>query len=553
MSPEHPADRAPSVIVIGGGIAGLATACYARMSGLRTQVFEKHVLPGGCCTAWGRDGYIFDYCIEWLPGTAAGNDAHRVWQELGALDGKSITNFEMFNRVVGADGREVTFYNDPDRLQRHLLEISPEDARPIRSFCRYLRRFLAAADFPHLVPGPLQTRREKLAAVARALPAAMLYRRTATAGMPSFTDGLRDPLLRRAFPFIFFQDHGGFPLLPYLLNMAAAHHGNAGFPEGGSLGLARSVERRYLDLGGDIRYRARVERILVEGGRAVGVQLRDGTRHHADHVVSACDGATTIYRMLEGRYTGPAVDRLYEDLLHRSEEVYPGVLSAFVGVDGELPPGTPHSTTYLLSEQDCAALPGVAQRSIVVQLRSKYWAGCAPPGKSLLHCTYFTDFASWRELRRSNRREYRARKERVATFVRSFLERRYPGLDDRVESVDVATPVTQHRYTGNFAGSILAWKSFGAADDLLAQLVDRDRMRLPGLRGFSMAGQWVDGGGLIRAASSGRHAAQFLCQELGVPFRAWESDQQEPWDREMLGELPLLDRDPTRHDRRGPR
>ncbi|MFR9727968.1 phytoene desaturase family protein [Saccharopolyspora sp. MS10] len=558
MSPEARTEtstgREPSVIVVGGGIAGLATACYARMSGLRTRVFEKHVLPGGCCTAWGRDGYVFDYCIEWLTGTAAGNDANRVWRELGALDGKSITNFEMFNRVVGADGREVTFYHDPDRLQRHLLEVSPADARQIRAFCRDLRRFLAVDVFPFLVPRPLQTTRQALAAWAKILPAFALFWRTAATRMESFTGRLRDPLLRQAFPNIFFQDHETFPLLPYLFNMASAHHGNAGFPQGGSLGLARSIERRYLDLGGEIRYRTRVERILVEDGRAVGVQLRDGTRHHADHVVSACDGTTTIYGMLEGRYTSPVVDRLYGEMLRKPGEVYPGVVSVFVGVDGEFPAETPHSTTYLLSEEDGAALPGSAQCSLVVQLRSRYWPGCAPPGKSLLHCTYFTDFASWKELRRTNRREYRARKQRAADFVRSFLERHHPGVGERVEVVDVATPVTQHRYTGNFEGSILAWKSFGEADDLVAKLVDRERMRLPGLRGFSMAGQWVAGGGLIRAASSGRFAAQFLCAELGVPFRAWESEQQQrPWSPEMLGELPLLDRKPARHDRRNER
>lgn len=113
------------MIIIGAGIGGLSTGCYAQMSGMRTRILEKHVLPGGCCTAWSREDYLFDYCIEWLIGTAAGNDANRIWRELGALDGKSITNFEMFNRVTDEHGRSVTFYHDPDRLERHLLELSP--------------------------------------------------------------------------------------------------------------------------------------------------------------------------------------------------------------------------------------------------------------------------------------------------------------------------------------------------------------------------------------------------------------------------------------------
>ena len=106
------------------------------MNGFDTHILERHSLPGGCCTAWSRNGYLFDYCIEWLLGSASGNDAHQVWRELGALDGKTIRNFPLFNRVVNEQGEEVNFYNDPDRLEAHLLALSPEDATPLNPFVR---------------------------------------------------------------------------------------------------------------------------------------------------------------------------------------------------------------------------------------------------------------------------------------------------------------------------------------------------------------------------------------------------------------------------------
>ncbi|MDN5345323.1 MAG: hypothetical protein PWQ18_1437 [Clostridia bacterium] len=43
-----------SLIIIGAGIAGLATGCYAQMNGYQSQIFEKHNKPGGLCTAWRR-------------------------------------------------------------------------------------------------------------------------------------------------------------------------------------------------------------------------------------------------------------------------------------------------------------------------------------------------------------------------------------------------------------------------------------------------------------------------------------------------------------------
>ncbi len=218
------------------------------------------------------------------------------------------------------------------------------------------------------------------------------------------------------------------------------------------------------------------------------------------------------------------------------------MVSAFVGVDGPLPEGEPHSTTYLLSPEDGDRLPGSLQRSLVVQMRSAYAEGFAPPGKSVLHCTYFSDYRSWKDLRVRDRRAYRARKQEVAAFARGFLERTHPGLRGRIELVDVASPVTIERFTGNTYGSILAWQAFSEAEDAANRLVNRDRMRLPGLRGFSMAGQWASLGGLIRAATSGRYAAQYLCRELGRPFRAWPSDNRDPWHAGKWGRLPQLDR-----------
>lgn len=531
----------PTLLIIGAGIAGMATGVYAQMSGFDSRIFEMHVLPGGCCTAWSRKGYLFDYCIEWLIGSGTGNDANQVWRELGALDGKTVTDFDLFNRVVDEDGRAVTFYNDPERLERHLAEISPEDAALTRAFCADLRRFIRRPLYPFLKPWPLMTWQERLGMIRGVLPDLRLFWRNAATQMEVFCGKLKSPLLRRSFPNIFFQDHECFPLLPYLYNLACAHNKNAGFPQGGSLELSKSVERRYRALGGTITYRAKVAKVLVEGDRAVGIELADGSRHHADVVVSACDGETTIYKMLAGKYADRTIEKLYKEVLLQPKLVYPGVVSVFLGVNGEFGRDDAHSTTYLLSDADAAALPMASQRSLVVQHRSRYSSGFAPPGRSVLHCTYFTDSAYWKTRRSENKLQYKTEKRRVARAVQDFLERRYPGLRDKTEIVDVTSPATTERYTGNHNGSILAWKGFSEAEDLASSLINKRGMRLPGLRNFYMAGQWIAGGGLIRAASSGRFAVQFICRDLKRPFCAWPSGGTQPWRAGNLDGLPLLD------------
>lgn len=43
--------KTKSIIIVGAGLAGLSAACYARMNGYDSTIFEMHALPGGCCTA----------------------------------------------------------------------------------------------------------------------------------------------------------------------------------------------------------------------------------------------------------------------------------------------------------------------------------------------------------------------------------------------------------------------------------------------------------------------------------------------------------------------
>ena len=81
-----------SVIIIGGGIAGLATGCYAQMNGYHTQIFEMGDKPGGLCTAWERKGYTIDGCLHWLLGSAPSSSFHHYWQELGMVPGHQVIN-----------------------------------------------------------------------------------------------------------------------------------------------------------------------------------------------------------------------------------------------------------------------------------------------------------------------------------------------------------------------------------------------------------------------------------------------------------------------------
>ena len=125
--------------IIGGGIAGLAAGCYGRMNGFRTEVFEAHNLPGGLCTSWQRQGFTVDGSIHWLVGSAPPTSFYTFWRELGVFPGTRIVDHEAWCRFRALDGRSLTVWTGADRLERHLIELSPADALLARELCGRIR------------------------------------------------------------------------------------------------------------------------------------------------------------------------------------------------------------------------------------------------------------------------------------------------------------------------------------------------------------------------------------------------------------------------------
>jgi phytoene dehydrogenase-like protein len=539
--------RRETMIIIGGGLGGLSTGCYAQMNGYRTRIFEMHEIPGGCCTGWERRGFTFDCCVSWLLGNGPGNEMHQIWLELGALQGKQMRHFDAFNIVRGRDGRAVCFYSDPDRLEAHLLAISPGDSRAIRGFCAGLRRFrVLLAAYPFLEPVGLMSRLERWRMLASFVPYANLVRRSISVLMADYSARFTDPLLREAFNFILYERHPAFPVLPFYFSLAAHANRSAGVPEGGSLGLAASIERRYLRLGGCVTYNAKVDKVLVERGRAAGVRLSDGREHRADIVVSACDGHTTLMKLLEGRYLGDSYRDLYTRVINEPGMVFPGYVTVFLGLRRAFPDSEP-CTTYLIDEAMAAELTGIRYPSINVQFRSRHFPELSPPGTSVVYATYFCDIAPWRALadgpeqqsrvRRGHQvhtlpvrrgRAYQSAKRRVLSRIVAFLDERYPGLAAAVAVRDVSTPLTQVRYTGNHDGTVLGWQPFMAGGETMERLIKRNGPVLPGLSDFYLSGVWATTGGLIRAAAAGRHVMQFVCRDDGKAFTAHVDESAPP-------------------------
>ena len=501
-----------TILIIGAGIAGLAAGCYAQMNGFQSQIFEQHHLPGGLYTAWERRGYVFDGCIHYLFGSGPGQPYHRLWEELGAVQGRPMIDHDELIRVAAPDGATLVAYCDPDRLEAHMKALSPADARLIEGLCQGVRKFHGFdMSLMQQTPKPLMGAAD-WARIGRAmLPYAGPLARWGLVSARDVAQRFRDPFLRQAVPHMFAWPD--IPLMVGLAVLAYMHQGNAGFPAGASLEFARAIERRYLSLGGTLHYRSPVEKILVEddpsgrGKRAWGVRLYNDEVHRADYMISAADGRSTLFDMLDGQFVSRRIRRAYAGDLPLHSQV-----QVSLGVKRDLS-GEPHWCTYLLDAP--ITIAGEEQREIGVK-NYCFDPSLAPPGKSVLIAMMASDYGYWRRI--YGQKWYDTEQTQVSDVLLGFLERLYPGIRADVEVVDEATPLSYERYTGNWQGSSCGWLLTKRTLPMMLQGVDKT---LPGLRNFHMAGQWVEPGGSVpMAAMSGRNAIRLICHDEGRAFVA---------------------------------
>ncbi|WP_338848938.1 NAD(P)/FAD-dependent oxidoreductase [Massilia sp. W12] len=549
-----------SVIIIGAGMSGLSTGVYAQMNNYQCSIYELHDRPGGCCTAWDQNEYIFDPCITWLNGCGGNGDDEmsQIWLELNALDGKKITHAKVFNTCYGLNGEVIRFYTDPDRLQQHLIEFSPEDEKEIKDFCKIIRHLQKAArHYPFLKSPGLQSKTEKALMILKLLPYMRTLIKALSNNLHDYSRRFRHPFLREAINYVMYDKHDNFPVFPSCFSLACAGAGNAGVPEGGSMGLVRSIEQRFIELGGRVYYDKKVAGLIIKEHRVVGVRMWDGQEHYADKVVNAADGYNLLYNMLEGKYIPPKVAQLYEAVKSQPEEVlFPSLVMMFLGVNADYSE-LPTSATIFLTEEEKAQLTGLQHDVINIQIRSQPYPELAPQGKSVLYVEYFSDRAVWQELdardnenvawrsdsnhiSRKRSAAYKAEKKRLRDVLIDIMDKYYPGLKANLEKTDVSTPLSFERYTQNHQGTIYGWNPF---HELIKEMEDETAVtgpKLPGLQGLYMAGHWTrQGGGLINAAASGRHAVQYMCRDDGVKFKV-TSRQNEDFKHRWIDETPAI-------------
>lgn len=459
-------------VIIGSGPGGLATAATLAKMGQSVLVLEQHYTIGGGAHAYARAGYKWDIGLHFLndmitPGTPMATLGNYV--SGGRMRWTPMSNEFVYS--IGQSTYRIPFLSG-DKTKVWFQETFPDEAenfdRFIADFKKLARGMGPAMALQNLsTPGPFGA---LVRAVARGLSPDEAIKPVEEQLGKYFTD--KNLIACISSMWVAF---GVAPRdLPFFTVSALSVIDNQlCYPDGGGEMIGQAMLDEIEAYGGEVFAYARVDKIMLRGRRAIGVQMEDGSQIHARAVISNAGARNTFVHLLP---EGAPHRKAY---MKKLQSVQPSLahLNLFVGIDADadelgltdgehIVDGALDLNAALAAfgaDMENTPIPNVffAFPSMKDPAFRKYY-----PGKTTATMIAYIDnhdsFAKWADTDWGQRgAEYDALKEVLSQKLLAVLVSKFPQLKDRIDFYELSTPLTTRHFFNAPQGEAL-----GAAFDL---------------------------------------------------------------------------------------
>jgi len=448
------------VIVIGSGAGGLAAAVPLAQAGLKVLVCEQHEVPGGWTHSFTLQGYKFSPGVHYIGDLEPGGHLRAIYEGLGVS--QDLTFCELnpngYDHIFIGEER-FDFPKGRDNLIAMLKKRFPHEAKGIDGYFEAIRDLVRGVGRLGRVRNAGDLARAAVAA-ASILP---WVRRT---GRDLIEHHITDPVLRGVLSGQS-GDHGLPPSrVSAFFHAGITHHYlNGGYyPLGGAFALPRAFTRALRNAGGELRLKTSVEKILMEGGRAVGVRLADGSELRARHIISNADPEVTFGKLIGREHLGDKLRRKLD-----SAKYSVSCLSLYFATDLDLRAAGLDSGNYWFydhADVDGLYTQGLIAAALHVEVPpAQFLTVTTLKDPSKMHhghhtCESFVfigydAFEKWsRESTGNHATDYMAMKEDLAWRLFKALDKRIPGLSEHIVFWDLGTPLTNVHYLNATRGNL---------------------------------------------------------------------------------------------------
>jgi len=494
------------VIAIGAGLGGISAAASLAKAGKKVLVLERHNVPGGYATSFTRGRYEFEVALHGLSGLGDRDNQGPILKLLKASDVAPKVDFLHIPDVFKGyyPDFELTLPVGRENHEDALCRQFPREKDGIKRYIAILFEFADQALRANRIgmraimenPGPFST-------------LMTYYGKTLSQVIDPM---IKDEKLRAVLG----QTWGYYALPPSRLSFLVYTLGMASYIRFGMAhirGTSQALSQAFIDAieenGGKVWLNNGAKRILTSRGRVSGVLTDDGTELSTQYIVCNANPLTAALQLLGrdnvpgwylnrlGAWSGGASTfNVYLGVDCDSRKLGLDVHENFVNVSYDF------EKQYACMKSSVDLEPdGIAVTAYSIGDKT-----VAPPGASSIVLTSIAYAEPWLKLRPE---EYQKAKNRLAAKMLKVAEKAAPGLSRHIEAVEVATPLTNIRYTGNPGGSIVGFDENyqGTGSDHLPQ-------RGP-VEGLYFAGAWVNiGGGFEPCIASGAMAARQVIKDM---------------------------------------
>ncbi|NPV91676.1 MAG: NAD(P)/FAD-dependent oxidoreductase [Firmicutes bacterium] len=444
------------IIIIGSGIGGLTAGNLLAKKGHKVTIFESHSMPGGYTAGFYRKGYYFESGTVSLE---ASPSVFKAMKDIGVYEKIDFEKMRM--RFVSEDFDGIpenyddykkmiytAFPSDKEKLDAafsdldQMLDLMGEMDEPMPFL--YSGFKLLKSMLPYILNAPKQMKLSKQYGDMTSSEFAARY----------FAKGSNLYDLFSGF---------GYPDMPAMF-LGAAMSGifsDLWTVKSGMQSWADILAENFQQLGGELKLKSYVDRIITKNGAAVGVSCQ-GTVYDADYVISAADYKKTFLKLLDDKSLIP---RKLQDDIERAA-VSEGFFTVYLGLNMPNEELAKYLKVYYLFVMDHK--PGYdiynsddreffSRTSASLFSPSILNPAHAPDGKSSLMLHTIVPYRWMNNWGGGDKEAYRQLKEKAMDAMIDNVSRLIPGLQECIEYKDAATPLTYERFTHNTDGASSAW------------------------------------------------------------------------------------------------
>ena len=508
------------VLIIGAGISGLTSAALYSRFGMSVCLLEMDARPGGYLAGFRRKDFRFDSAIHWLNQCGPNGYVTKVFKSIGNDYPRAVVQ-KKIRRYRGGDVNYL-ITNTPDDFMNDLIKDFPKDEKGIRRFFKHAKRISKSFKNYSNISRTMDTMNlfEKAIRGLKMLNFAIPF-------IPHISyhgdEGLKKGLSKYFSEEKLIQLFAAEPdLLSCLIPIAWAYIEDFQTPpEGGSQRFAEWLHHVVQEFNNDVFFKCRVIKILVKDKKTIGVKCDYRGEEYeikSKYVIAACDVETLYEKMLpKGIISQKMIDNL------RNAELYASAVTLNIGLNCTAESlGFDEEMIYLANQDPTLSREDHGNGNpltsgihmLAPTTRDKT---LAPEGKGTLtifipgfidhYDRWKTEFDEDGKVVRGD--EYRKLKHEIADqLIKRIEDELNIKLEENIAYLDIATPITHERYTGNRGGTMM-----GARPGKANMKAKVAHYKTP-VENLYLSGHWAElGGGVPIAVRAAMNSTLLVLQK----------------------------------------